>query len=180
MNPDNNILILELEDPFSPTIAKGKNGLLSYNTTDINFKAIEFLIRELSLRREEKDVLVYETYYYLLRKNVEEIKGSTDKLNDLLSKDPENIAAWTALAMCNLVLSNTDQVKNSLKVFEKSSLNIKYYNDYERGMLLFSFNLMMQSRLDKAEELIVTVLEKINKAQSSLISSSGIQLFGHD
>ena len=51
---------------------------------------------------------------------------------------------------------------------ERVNLNIKYYNDYERGFLLLAYLMMMTDNVKKGEEYLIKVTE-INIAQGKII-----------
>lgn len=165
MNPDNNIMILDLEPPFSNNL-KSQYSLLPYKTNDLNIEAIEFLLKELKLRRYDDKTIVYESYVSMINKNQSSIDKSKRNLQDILSKNQENVSAWVALSMINLITLKTQEVKANLKVIEKTSLNIKYYNDYERGILIYSYLMMITENFKKSEELLLKVAKELNISQS--------------
>jgi len=139
LNPDNNIMLIDLDDPFT---AGNKGGMLSYNTKDLSLDAIKFLIKELKARRNDERTQVYDAYVCMVLKDKKLIENSSSALQDILNKNSENISAWVALAMTNILLLKSNEVKSNLKIFEKSSLNIKYYDDFERGLLIYAYSMM--------------------------------------
>jgi len=139
LNPDNNIMLIDLDSPFS---AGNKGGLLTYNTKDLSLDAIKFLIKELKTRRDDDRTKVYEAYVSMVLKDKKLIENASNTLQDLLLKNNDNISAWVALAMTNILLLKSSEVKSNLKIFEKSGLNIKFYDDFERGLLIYAYSMM--------------------------------------
>ncbi len=168
INPDNNIMLLDLENPFSNNL-KSSNGLLYYHTKELNLEAIQFLLKELRMRRYDEKTMVYEAYVSMLLKDKNSMEKSVNNLQDILNKNNENISAWVALAMMNLITLKFNEVKTNLRIIEKSSLNIKYYNDYIRGLLIYSYLLLIpeNSNVKKAEDLLLKVINEIDVAQSN-------------
>lgn len=164
INPDNNVMLIDLDSPFNQN--KTSTGLLNYKTNELNLEAIQFLLKELKIRRNDEKTQVYEAYVCMLLKDKTLIEKSISNLQDILTKNQENISAWIALAMANLIMSKTNEVKTNLKIIEKTSLNIKYYNDYERGLLIFAYLMLITDNTKKAEELLHKVINEMNIAQS--------------
>jgi tetratricopeptide (TPR) repeat protein len=162
INPDNNITLIDLGDPFN---GKTSTKMLTYNTKDLNIEAIQFLLKELKTRRNDENTQIYETYVMILLKDPSMIEKSIENLQDILNKNNENIAAWVALAMANLILLKTNEVKTNLKIIEKASLNIKYYNEYERGLLIFAYLMMITENTKKAEEILNKIITEVNVSQ---------------
>lgn len=163
INPDGNILMLELVSPYSNDANK-KSGVLEYATNDINFEAVKFLLKELLIKRDDDNSRIYECWVSLLIRDEGFINKAIDKLKDMLTRDPENVSAWILLALSHLVLHNENEAKTNLKILEKSVNNIKYYNDYERGYLLLGYMAMRGGNISKANESLKKAIE-INMSQ---------------
>ena len=166
MNPDNNIMILDLESPFSTNL-RTQSNILSFNTKELNLEAIQFLLKELKLRRNDDRTTVYGAYVSMLMRDKTLINKAIEDLQDILSKSQENVSAWVALAIANMILLKTQEVKTNLKFIEKTSLNIKYYNDYERGILIYAYLMLITENFKKAEELLLKVVNELNVSQSN-------------
>jgi hypothetical protein len=165
INPDNNIMLLDLESPLSQN-SKGNNGLLNYNSNDYNLEAIQFLLKELTIRRNDDRTQVFEAYVCMILKDTKLIEKSIKNLQDILTRDEENLFAWVALSMANLITMKYNEVKTNLKVIEKGGLNIKYYNDCERGLLINAYLNMMLDNTKKAEEILAKLINEVNASQS--------------
>ena len=163
MNPDNNIMILDLESPFSTNL-RTQSNILSFNTKELNLEAIQFLLK---LRRNDDRTTVYGAYVSMLMRDKTLINKAIEDLQDILSKSQENVSAWVALAIANMILLKTQEVKTNLKFIEKTSLNIKYYNDYERGILIYAYLMLITENFKKAEELLLKVVNELNVSQSN-------------
>lgn len=164
INPDNNILMLELISPYLSKKNK-KNGVLEYTTSDINFEAVKFLLKELLIKKDDDRSRLYECWVSLLIRDEEFIIKAIQKLKDIIGRNPENISAWVLLSLANLILNNETEAKTNLKVIENSSVNnIKYYNDVERGYLILAYIAMRQDSIPKANEYLKKVID-INMAQ---------------
>jgi len=161
MNPDCDILLIDLDLPWKN---KGEKGLLNYYTNELNIPAIQFLLRELKIRRDDDRTKVYEAYVAILMKDQNKIKEKIKMLENILDIDKENLPAWIALIMCCFVLRQFGETKSHLKIMDKITLNIKYYTDYERGFLILAYIMMMNDNYKKAEEYIRKVLT-LNIAQ---------------
>ena len=161
MNPDCDILLVDLDSPWNQ---KNTRNLLNYNNQDLNLDAINFLIRELKMRRDDDKTKVYEMYGAILTKNESLIKEKIKELNTILSKNNNNLPVYIAYIMGNLIIKNFDEVKNGLNIMDRLTLNIKFYSDYERGFLIMTYLFMMTDNLKKAEESIEKVLT-LNIAQ---------------
>jgi tetratricopeptide (TPR) repeat protein len=166
INPDNNIILIDLEPPL-----KGYKGtsMLNYQTEDINIDGIKFLLKELKIRRNDEKVIIYDAYLSILLKDKKLIEKAVNNLQDILNKDKENITAWVALAMANLVTLKFHEVKTNLKVIERANLNAKYADDFERGLLIYAHMMILTENDKKAEELLQRVINEINVSQSKLI-----------
>jgi hypothetical protein len=167
INPDNNVMLIDLESPLSQN-SKGSDGLLNYNTNDLKLEAIQFLMKELTIRRNDDRTLVFDAYVCMILKDKELIEAACSKLQEIVSKDEENISACVALAMGNLLTMKYNEVKANLKIIEKNSMNIKYYNDFERGLLINAYLNMITDNTKKAEEIITRIINEINIAQSNI------------
>src|SRR2546428_235288 len=66
INPDNNIMLIDLESPFNHN---NKGDSLNYNTSELNLEAIQFLLKELKIRRNDEKTQVYEAYVGMLLKD---------------------------------------------------------------------------------------------------------------
>ena len=161
INPDCDVMLIDLDNPFTN---KGDKHLLNYFTNDLNLEAIQFLLRELKIRRDDEKTKVYETYAVILTKDVGKINEKINELSDILDKNKENLSVWIALIMSNLVLKKFTDVKTHLKIMDTIQLNIKYYTDYERGLLILAYLMMMTNNIKKAEEYCLNVVN-LNKAQ---------------
>ena len=161
MNPDCDILLIDLDLPWNQNNSK---GLLNYNTDDINLDMINFLLRELKLRRDDDKTKVYEMYGIILSKDSDKIIKKIDELKEILDKNNNNLTVYIAYLLGNLIIKNFEEVKNGLSVLNKLTLNIKYYADYERGFLIMAYLFMMTDNLKKAEEVIEKVIV-LNLAQ---------------
>ena len=161
INPDCDILLINLDVPWNQ---KTSRSLLNYNTDDVNIEAVNFLLRELKLRRDDDRTKVYEMYGTILSKDEDKIKDKISELKNLLSKNSNNLPVYIAYIMGNLVIKNFEEVKNSLNIMNNLTLNIKYYSDYERGFLIMTYLFMVTGNLKKAEEAIEKVLT-LNIAQ---------------
>jgi hypothetical protein len=168
INPDNNIMLIDLESPLSQN-SKGNNGLLNYNTNDLKLEAIQFLMKELTIRRNDDRTLIFDAYVCMILKDRELIEAACNKLQDIVAKDEENISACVALAMGNLLTTKYNEVKANLRIIEKNSMNIKYFNDYERGLLINAYLNMLTDNNKKAEEIIVRIIKEVNVAQSNSV-----------
>jgi len=168
MNPDNNIMILDLESPFSPNL-RSQSNIMPFNTKELNLDAIQFLLKELKLRRNDERTTVYEAYVAMLMRDKNLIDKAIGNLQDILSKSQENVSAWVALAIANMITLKTQEVKTNLKFIEKTSLNIKYYNDYERGILIYAYLMLITENFKKAEELLMKVINELNVSQSKIL-----------
>jgi len=156
MNPDCDILLVYLDLPWN---AKNDDKpLLNYFTEDLNLDAINFLLRELKTRRDDDRTKVYSTYAAILSKDIEKINKTCGDLQDILSKNQDNLPAWIALIMAYLVLKKINEAKTFLSIMDKITLNIKYYTDYERGYLILAYIMMMTDNLKKAEEYLIKVI----------------------
>jgi len=161
INPDCDILLINLDIPWNQKFSR---NLLNYNTDDVNIDAVNFLLRELKLRRDDDKTKVYEMYGVILSKDENKIKEKISELNTILSKNSNNLPVYIAYIMGNLIIKNFEEVKNSLNIMNNLTLNIKYYSDYERGFLIMTYLFMLTENLKKAEESIQKVLT-LNIAQ---------------
>ena len=161
INPDCDILLINLDIPWNQKFSR---NLLNYNTDDVNIDAVNFLLRELNLRRDDDKTKVYEMYGVILSKDENKIKEKISELNTILSKNSNNLPVYIAYIMGNLIIKNFEEVKNSLNIMNNLTLNIKYYSDYERGFLIMTYLFMLTENLKKAEESIQKVLT-LNIAQ---------------
>ena len=161
MNPDCDILLIDLDIPWNQN---GSKGLLNYNTDDINLDMINFLLRELKLRRDDDKTKVYEMYGTILSKDPDKINKKISELKEILDKNSNNLPVYIAYIMGNLIVKNFDEVKNGLNILNKLTLNIKYYSDYERGFLIMAYLFMMTDNLKKATESLEKVI-MLNLAQ---------------
>jgi hypothetical protein len=167
INPDNNILLIDLDSPYNVNI-KSTSGLISFNTNELNIDAIRFLLKELKIRRNDDRTLIYEAYVALLVKEKPHIESMIGTLQDLLNRDKDNLSAWVALSMTNLVTLKFNEVKTNLKIIEKSNLSSKYQTEFERGLLIFAYLMITTDNEKKAEELLLKVINEINISQSIL------------
>ena len=161
INPDCDILLINLDIPWNQKFSR---NLLNYNTDDVNIDAINFLLRELKLRRDDDKTKVYEMYGIILSKDENKIKEKINELKTILSKNSNNLPVYIAYIMGNLIIKNFEEVKSSLNIMNNLTLNIKYYSDYERGFLIMTYLFMLTENLKKAEESIQKVLT-LNIAQ---------------
>ena len=161
INPDCDILLINLDIPWNQKMSR---NLLNYSTEDLNLDAINFLLRELKLRRDDDKTKVYEMYVVILSKEEERIKEKIIELKNILSKNSNNLPVYIAYIMGNLIIKNYEEVKNSLNIMNNLTLNIKYYSDYERGFLIMTYLFMLTENFKKAEEAIEKVLT-LNIAQ---------------
>ena len=145
--------------------------MIIFNTKDLNLDAIQFLLKELKLRRNDEKTIVYEAYVSMLMRDKSLIDIAIGNLQDILSKSQENVSAWVALAIANMITLKTQEVKTNLKFIEKTSLNIKYYNDYERGILIYAYLMLITENFKKAEELLMKVINELNISQSKFLNS---------
>ena len=162
INPDSDVLLIDLDIPWNA--ANDKGTLINYNTEMLNKDAINFLLRELKTRRDDEMTKVYETYVAIISKDEAKMNEKANVLQDVLNKNKDNLSAWIALIMLNLVMKKISEVKNNLKIMDKITLNIKFYTDYERGFLILAYLMMMTDNLKKAEEYLRKVLV-LNVAQ---------------
>ena len=161
INPDCDILLINLDIPWNQ---KNSRNLLNYNTDDVNVEAVNFILRELKLRRDDDKTKVYEMYGIILSKEEDKIKAKLSELKNILSKNCNNLPVYIAYIMGNLVIKNFEEVKNGLNIMNNLTLNIKYYSDYERGFLIMTYLFMITENFKKAEEAIEKVLT-LNIAQ---------------
>ena len=161
MNPDCDILLINLDLPWNQRNIK---GLLNYYTDYIDLDMVNFLLRELKLRRDDDKTKVYEMYGIILSKDPEKINEKIAELKEILDKNSNNLPVYIAYIMGNLILQNYEEVKNGLNILNKLSLNIKYYSDYERGFLIMAYLFMITDNLKKAEEALQKVI-MLNLAQ---------------
>ena len=161
MNPDCDVLLIDLDLPWNQGNTR---GLLNYNTYDINLDMINFLLRELKLRRDDDRTKVYEMYGVILSKDPDKINEKISELKEILDKNSNNLPVYIAYILGNLIVKNFEEVKNGLNVMNKLSLNIKYYTDYERGFLIMAYLFMITDNLKKAEEAVQKVI-MLNLAQ---------------
>ena len=161
INPDCDILLINLDIPWNQ---KTSRNLLNYNTDDVNLDAVNFLLRELKLRRDDDKTKVYEMYGAILSKDEDKIKERVSELKTIIDKNSNNLPVYIAYIMGNLILKNFEEVKSSLNVMNNLNLNIKYYSDYERGFLIMTYLFMYTENFKKAEEAIEKVLT-LNVAQ---------------
>jgi hypothetical protein len=167
INPDNDILLIDLESPFkNEKYSEDNSGLIDYKTSELNMQAIYFLLKELKLRRNDEKTQIYEAYVTILTKQKPLINNIIGNLQDILKKNGENMSAWVALAMANLVTLRLSEVKTNLKLIEKSNLNMKYYHDYERGLILYAYLMIMSDNTKKGEEILLKLCTEINVSQS--------------
>jgi tetratricopeptide (TPR) repeat protein len=163
INPDNNILLIDLDPPFNGV---NKNSdLLKYRTDELNLDAIKFLLKELKIRRNDDKTMIYEAYVCMLLKDKQLIEQAIGNLQDILNRDKENICAWVALAMANLVCLKFNEVKTNLKVIERAGVNAKYSNEIERGLLIYSHLMLLTENEKKSEELLNRVITEVNVSQ---------------
>ncbi len=165
INPDNNILLIDLDTPYNFNENRTPNSVLNFNTRDLNFEAIQFLLKELKIRRNDEKTLIYETYIAILLKDLSLIENMKESLQDVLNRDNDNLAAWIAIAMANLVTFKSSEVKTVLKIIEKSSVSTRYMNEYERGLLIYAYFMIVSDNEKKAEELLLKIVNDINVAQ---------------
>ena len=125
---------------------------------------INFLLRELKLRRDDDRTKVYEMYGVILSKDPDKINEKISELKEILDKNSNNLPVYIAYILGNLSVKNFEEVKNGLNVMNKLSLNIKYYTDYERGFLIMAYLFMITDNLKKAEEAVQKVI-MLNLAQ---------------
>jgi hypothetical protein len=140
LNPDNNIMLIDLDNPYNTNSSTG--GLLNFNTKGLDLSAIVFLVKELKTRRNDEKTMIYEAYACIVQKDKKLIEQASANLQDILNKNNENISAWVALSMINTILLKSNEVKSNLKIFEKAALNIKFYDDFERGLLIYAYTMM--------------------------------------
>lgn len=187
INPDNNIFMLELISPVyansnsTNSYNKKDTGInqtkevLSYNVNDINFEAVKFLLKELLQKRDDDNTKIYECWVSLLLRDSKFVLKVIEKLQDILSRDNENISAWVLLALSNIIIGKETEAKVNLKFLEKSSVNnIKFYNDYERGYLLLSYIAIKNNNYPKAIENLKKILNNLNIAQVKAYEYLGI------
>ena len=94
-------------------------------------------------RRNDDKTSIYEAYVTILTKDSDLIENQISNLKEILGKTTDNVPGWVAMSMCNLVLGKQTETKNNLKFFERANLNIKYYNEFERGLLIYAYVMMM-------------------------------------
>lgn len=171
MNPDNNILLIDLDQNVENLKStSNKNELLKYRTEDLNLDAIKFLLKELKIRRNDDKTRIYETYVCIILRDKQLIEQAIGNLQDILNRDKENICAWVALAMANLICLKFNEVKTNLKVIEKAgNYNAKYSNEIERGLLIFSHLMLLTENEKKSEELLTRVINEVNVSQGRKI-----------
>ncbi len=175
INPDNDILLIYLDSPLDnqkysdSSINSNENTLVNYKTTELNMQAIYFLLKELKMRRNDVKTQIYEAYVTILTKQKPLINNIIGNLQDILKKNQENLAAWVALAMANLITLRFNEAKTNLKIIEKSALNMKYYNEYERGLLLNAYIMIMSDNTKKAEETLIKLCSDVNQSQSNYL-----------
>lgn len=167
INPDNNILLIDLDSPYKNK-TQGAN-LINFNTRDLNLDAIKFLLKELKIRRNDVKTVIYEAYVSILMKDKTFIESMSFKLQDILNRDKDNLLAWVALSVSNLVLMKFNEVKTNLKIIEKSGLSSKFPVEYERGLLIFAYLMIILDNEKKAEELLLKITTEVNVSQSNLI-----------
>ncbi len=173
INPDNDILLIDLVSPyenqkyFDNSSSNNESPLINYKTSELNMRAIYFLLKELKMRRNDEKTQIYEAYVTILTKQKPLINNIIGNLQDIIKKNSENMAAWVALAMANLITLRISEAKTNLKIIEKSTLNMKYYHDYERGLLLNAYLMIMSDNTKKAEEVLVKLCSEINQSQSN-------------
>ena len=171
LNPDNNILLLELPSPYKISV---KDGIIDYSTSDINFQAVKFLLQELQVKKDDDMSKIYGCWVSLLVRDEKLIKSSIDQAKDIVAKDNDNISAWVFLAMSYLILDKDKEVKTALNVLENSKINnIKYYNDYERGYLILAFLFIKQGNNNKALEYLKKIVSELNIAQVKVYEMYG-------
>ena len=161
MNPDCDILLINLDLPWNQNNSK---SILNYNTDDINLEVIGYLLNELKRRRDDDRTKVYEMYGVILTKDEDKIKKKILELNEILDKNSNNLPVYIAYIMGNLIIKDFEEVKDALNIMDKITLNIKYYNDYERGFLITAYLYMMTGNFKKAVEAIEKVI-RLNLAQ---------------
>lgn len=162
INPDCDVLLINLDLPWLAN--ENKTNLLNYSTNGLNIEGINFLLRELKTRRDDERTLVFSAYAAIVSKDEEKMKEKSDALQDVLNKNKDNLSAWIALIMLNLVTKKISEVKSQLKIMDSITLNIKFYTDYERGYLILAYLMMMTDNIKKAEEYLRKVL-MLNVAQ---------------
>jgi len=169
INPDNDILLIDLESPFkTENYSEDSKELISYKTKDLNLKALYFLLKELKMRRNDERTQIYEAYVTILTKQKASINNMIGVLQDILKKNGENLAAWVALAMANIVTLRIGEAKTNLKIVEKANLNMRNHNDYERGLLLNAYLMIMSDNTKKAEDYLIKLCTDINVSQSKM------------
>lgn len=166
INPDNNILLLELSSPFGMDTYDFSKDLLPYNNKDIDFDAVKFLLKELLQKRDDDQTRIYECWVGLLLRDYKIIVKQIEKLQDIVNRNNDNLHAWVLLAMCNLVIGKDSEVRTYLKFLEKTNVNnIMYYTDYERGNLILAYLSMKNNSIPKAIEYLKRIINEINIAQ---------------
>ena len=103
-------------------------------------------------------------YGVILTKDEDKIKKKILELNEILDKNSNNLPVYIAYIMGNLIIKDFEEVKDALNIMDKITLNIKYYNDYERGFLITAYLYMMTGNFKKAVEAIEKVI-RLNLAQ---------------
>lgn len=175
INPDNNILLLELGSPFALNSNQKGNDILFYNTSDINFDAVKFLVKELTEKRDDDNSKIYECWARLLVRDQKFVLNVIEKAQDILSKDSENLSAWVLLAFANILIGRESEAKNNLKFLDKPSIsNIRYYSEYERGYLLLAYMSMKAGNIPKASEYLKKITNELNIAQIQAYEFFGI------
>ena len=103
MNPDCDILLINLDLPWNQRNIK---GLLNYYTDDIDLDMVNFLLRELKLRRDDDKTKVYEMYGIILSKDPDKINEKIAELKEILDKNNNNLPVYIAYIMGNLIMQN--------------------------------------------------------------------------
>ena len=83
---------------------------------------INFLLRELKLRRDDDKTKVYEMYGIILSKDPDKINEKIAELKEILDKNNNNLPVYIAYIMGNLIMQNFEEVKNGLNILNKLSI----------------------------------------------------------
>ena len=124
-----------------------------FNTDDVNIEAVNFLLRELKLRRDDDRTKVYEIYWIILSKDEDKIRDKISELKNLLSKNSNNFSSIHFIYYGKFSYKEFERSKISLIIMNNLTLNIKYYSDYERGFLIMTYLFMITGNLKNQKKL---------------------------
>lgn len=117
-----------------------------------NLRAADNLIKEMKNRGAGTKGLVSECYVLMFQKG--KLDLATKKLQDILSKSPENVPAIVALALARFIQGKKDEAKKLLVSTTKRTFSFEYSEDLEKSWLMLADALIQGNDLNSAETVL--------------------------